>query len=570
MNKQPSFNSLDGMSGQDMMQQLANKIYREGMANHQPALPLQHKGEEQPISSPHFPGMVQPGSGDSVGHEMSAGHWQTDRGFAPDIASLSQHSPLEQMLPQMDFYFLKSSEQTEAFISTENVKDFYSRCYTRSQEIGGYYFELMAVAPAVKPTNPQNGKKDNRDFSSYRMFHPETVRRDFPALQQMVNGKPLVWLDNAATTHKPQSVIDALARFYERDYSNIHRGAHTLAARATDAYEGARDKIRHFIGASSKQEIVLVRGTTEGINLIANTFGRQRISAGDEIILSELEHHANIVPWQMLARERGARLRVIPVNNDGDLMLSEYERLFSPRTRLVAVGHVSNALGTLVPLAEMIATAHRRGVPFVVDGAQSVQHIPIDVQALDADFFVFSGHKLFAPTGIGAVYGKLEHLEQMIPWQGGGNMIDQVSFDETTYNGVPARFEAGTPSIADAVGLGVAIDYVQGIGLENIHRHENELMEYLVASLRDIPGLQLIGNPRNRAGALSFIMPRYQTQQIGQLLDKEGIAVRAGHHCAQPALRRFGLSSSVRPSLAFYNTTGDIDRLREALLRLAK
>jgi cysteine desulfurase/selenocysteine lyase len=554
------------MSGQDMMQQLANKIYREGMADHQPSLPLQHKGEEQLISSSYLPGVVQPGFGDGVGHEISAGHLQTGRGIAPP----SQHSPLEQMLPEMDFYFLKIPEHKEAFISTEKVNDFYSRCYTKSQESGKYYFETIAAEPAVKLDNPHNRKKSNRDWSPYRMFHPETVRRDFPALQQTVNGKPLVWLDNAATTHKPQSVIDALAHFYERDYSNIHRGAHTLAARATDAYEAARDKIRHFIGAGSKQEIVLVRGTTEGINLIANTFGRQHISPGDEIILSELEHHANIVPWQMLARERGAHLRVIPVNNEGDLMLGEYESLFSPRTRLVAVGHVSNALGTVVPLAEMIATAHRRGVPFVVDGAQSVQHIPIDVQALDADFFVFSGHKLFAPTGIGAVYGKLEHLEQMIPWQGGGNMIDRVSFEETTFNGVPARFEAGTPSIADAVGLGAAIDYVQGIGLENIHRYENELMEYLVASLRDIPGLQLIGNPRHRAGALSFIMPRYQTQDIGQLLDKEGIAVRAGHHCAQPALRRFGLSSSVRPSLAFYNTTGDIDQLREVLLRLAK
>jgi cysteine desulfurase / selenocysteine lyase len=569
MNKQPPFNSLDGMSGQDMMQQLANKIYREGIADHQPAFPLQHKGEEQPISSPHFSGIVQPGFEDSVSNGMSAGHRQTGRGVSSDIALPSQHIPLEQMLPQMDFYFLKAPEQTEAFISTEKIKDFYSRCYT-TQERGKYYFEPMGAEPAVKPANAHNGKKGNRDWSRYRMFHPEAVRRDFPALQQTVNGKPLVWLDNAATTHKPQSVIDALARFYERDYSNIHRGAHTLAARATDAYEAARDKIRHFIGAGSKQEIVLVRGTTEGINLIANTFGRQRISPGDEIILSELEHHANIVPWQMLARERGAHLRVIPVNNEGDLMLGEYERLFSPRTRLVAVGHVSNALGTVVPLADMIATAHRRGIPFVVDGAQSVQHIPIDVQALDADFFVFSGHKLFAPTGIGAVYGKLEYLEQMIPWQGGGNMIDQVSFEETTFNVVPARFEAGTPSIGDAVGLGAAIDYVQGIGLENIHRYENELMEYLVASLRNIPGLQLIGNPRNRAGALSFIMPRYQTQQIGQLLDKEGIAVRAGHHCAQPALRRFGLSSSVRPSLAFYNTTEDIDRLREAVLRLAK
>ncbi|MFN0173234.1 MAG: SufS family cysteine desulfurase [Saprospiraceae bacterium] len=418
----------------------------------------------------------------------------------------------------------------------------------------------QAAAPDQKP---------ERDWSDYRMFSAESVRKDFPALHQNVNGKPLVWLDNAATTHKPQQVIDTLSRFYERDNSNIHRAAHTLSARATDAYENAREKIRQFIGAGSKDEIIFVRGTTEGINLIANTFGRQRIGPGDEIILSELEHHANIVPWQMLAQEKGARLRVIPINQRGDIMLEDYEQLFNQRTRIVALTQVSNALGTVVPVQEMIATAHRFGVPVLIDGAQSVQHMAVNVQAMDADFFVFSGHKLFAPTGIGAVYGKMEHLEKMPPWQGGGNMIDRVTFEETTYNGVPAKFEAGTPSIADAIGLGAAIDYVRKIGLENIHRYETELMEYMVHALTGIRGLHIIGNPTHRAGALSFVMENISTITIGQLLDKEGIAVRSGHHCAQPALRHFGLESSVRPSLAFYNTKEDVDRLRAALLKIA-
>ncbi|MBU6343062.1 MAG: cysteine desulfurase, partial [Bacteroidetes bacterium] len=438
----------------------------------------------------------------------------------------------------------------------------------------GFYFlqEPPAYDKAPVPGKEAHVKprqEPARDWSDYRMFNAETLRQDFPALHQKVNGKPLVWLDNAATTHKPQQVIDTLSRFYERDNSNIHRGAHTLAARATDAYENAREKIRQFIGAGSKDEIIYVRGTTEGINLIANTFGRQRIGPGDEIILSELEHHANIVPWQMLAQEKGARLRVIPINQRGDIQLEAYERLFNPRTRMVALTQVSNALGTVVPVQEMIATAHRYGVPVVVDGAQSIQHMPVQVQAMDADFFVFSGHKLFAPNGIGAVYGKMEHLEKMPPWQGGGNMIDRVTFEETTYNGVPAKFEAGTPSIADAIGLGAAIDYVRKIGLENIHRYETELMEYMVDALSDIRGLHIIGNPTHRAGALSFVMEKIPTSTMGQLLDKEGIAVRSGHHCAQPALRHFGLESSVRPSLAFYNTKADVDQLRAALLKLA-
>lgn len=469
--------------------------------------------------------------------------------FFPDVPS-EQAIQTDAIIPESSFYFLE--EVTDNF----------------------YFQQFQANSPAEvspshlnKKTEPEN-KNSEQDWSDYRMFHPETVRKDFPVLQQKVNGKPLVWLDNGATTQKPQSVIDAVSRFYERDNSNIHRGAHTLAARATDAYESAREKISRFIGAPSKDDIVFVRGTTEGMNLLANTIGRQRVEQGDEIILTTLEHHANIVPWQMLAQERGAGLRVVPINSRGDIMMGEYEKLFNQRTRLVSITHVSNAIGTVVPVAEMIAIAHRRGVPVIIDGAQSVQHMTVNVQELDADFFVFSGHKLFAPTGIGVVYGKKEFLENMPPWQGGGNMIDKVTFEETTYNGVPARFEAGTPSIADAVGLGAAIDYVRKIGMENIHRYEGQLMEYMVESLRSVPRLKIVGNPTERAGALSFTMDGIPTQTVGQLLDKEGIAVRSGHHCAQPALRHFGLDSSVRPSLAFYNLFEDIDRLREALMRL--
>lgn len=417
--------------------------------------------------------------------------------------------------------------------------------------------------------NSQN-KKTNLERSESRIFQVEAVRKDFPVLRQTVNGKPLVWLDNAATTQKPQSVIDSISDFYENYNSNIHRGAHTLAAHATEAYENAREKVRRLINASSKDEIIYVRGTTEGINLISNTFGKQQVGRGDEIIVSELEHHANIVPWQMLAQDKGASLRVIPIDSHGDIMMEEYQKLFNHKTRIVAIGQVSNAIGTMLPMAEMIDTAHRHGVPVMVDGAQSVQHMPIDVQALDADFFVFSGHKIFAPTGIGIVYGKKHILDDMPPWQGGGNMIDRVTFEETTYKPVPAKFEAGTPNIGDAIGLGAAVDYIMKTGLENIQRYETDLMQYMVDKLIDIPGLHIIGHPTHRAGALSFVMDKIRTISMGQMLNREGIAVRSGHHCAQPALRHFGYESSVRPSLAFYNTYDDIDRLREAILKISR
>ncbi len=396
-------------------------------------------------------------------------------------------------------------------------------------------------------------------------FDVATIRKDFPVLHQKIHGKPLAWFDNAATTQKPLSVINAVARFYATDNSNIHRGAHTLAARATDAYEGAREKIRQFIGAGSTSEIIYVRGTTEGINLVAQTWGRKFLQPGDEIILSILEHHANIVPWQMVAQEKGARIKVVPVNDRGEIILEEYTKLLGPRTRLVSLTQASNGLGTILPVKEMIQLAKRYDARVLVDGAQSVAHIPVNVQDLDADFFVFSGHKIFAPTGIGVVYGKKELLEVMPPWQGGGNMIKDVRFEETIYNEAPAKFEAGTPSIGDAIGLGAALDYVRKIGLENIAQYEHELTEYGTEKLIRIPGLRLIGTARNKVGVLSFVLNNLPNEEVGKLLDREGIAVRAGHHCTQPSLRRFGVEGTVRPSLAFYNTKEEIDRLADVI-----
>lgn len=402
------------------------------------------------------------------------------------------------------------------------------------------------------------------------IFDVASVRRDFPILGQQVHGRPLVWLDNAATTQKPLSVIEAISQFYATDNSNIHRGAHTLAARATDAYEGAREKIRRFINAGSTSEIVYVRGTTEAINLVAQTWGRSFIQPGDEILLSILEHHANIVPWQMLAQEKGAIIRVIPVDENGEILLEEYTRLLGPRTRLVSITQASNGLGTILPVREMIRLARRHNATVLVDGAQSVAHLPVDVQDLDADFFVFSGHKIFAPTGIGVLYGKRELLESMPPWQGGGNMIRDVRFDRTLYNEPPAKFEAGTPSIADAVGLGAALDYVRKLGLENIARYEHELTRYATRQLSAIPGIRLIGTAREKVGVLSFVLDGVPNDEVGRLLDREGIAVRTGHHCTQPSLRRFGVEGTVRPSLAFYNTTGEIDRLVDVVRRLRR
>lgn len=400
-----------------------------------------------------------------------------------------------------------------------------------------------------------------------RPLDPRLIRRDFPILEERLHGRQLIWLDNAATTQKPNAVIDRISYFYRHENSNIHRAAHTLAARATDAYESAREKTRRFLNASSTREIIFVRGTTEGINLIAQSWGRRKVQKDDEIVITWLEHHANIVPWQQLCSEKGARLRVAPVNDRGEIILEEYEKLLGPKTRLVSFSQVSNALGTITPAREMVEIAHRYGARVLVDGAQAVSHMPVDVQALGCDFFVFSGHKVFGPTGIGAVYGKLDILENMPPWQGGGNMIADVTFEKTVYQGPPARFEAGTGNIADAVGLGAALDYVEQIGMENISAYEHELLSYGTAKLLTVPGLRLIGTAREKAGVLSFVLDDVRTEDVGAALNQEGIAVRSGHHCAQPILRRMGVESTVRPSLAFYNTCEEIDRLVAALLR---
>lgn len=400
-------------------------------------------------------------------------------------------------------------------------------------------------------------------------FYINAVRRDFPILAERVNGKQLVWFDNAATTQKPQSVIDRISYFYEHENSNVHRAAHELAARASDAYESARKKVANFLGAASEQEIIFVRGATEGINLIAQTFGKKFIAAGDEIIVSELEHHANIVPWQQLVVEKGAVIRVIPVDDSGQVLLDEYRKLLNSKTRLVAVTQVSNALGTIAPVHEITALAHAAGARVLIDGAQAVSHLRVNVQALDADFYVFSGHKVFGPTGIGVVYGKKALLEQLPPWQGGGNMIADVTFERTRYQPAPARFEAGTGNIADAVGLGAAIDYVERIGLENIALYEHALLEYATHGLKNIPGVRLIGTAHQKASVASFVLAGYETAEVGKALNEEGIAVRSGHHCAQPILRRFGLEATVRPSFAFYNTCEEIDRLLAVVRRLA-
>jgi len=431
--------------------------------------------------------------------------------------------------------------------------------------------EARAIGAAVTPApEPQAFRPDVvPDLGLARqLFDVQSVRRDFPILQERVHGRPLIWLDNAATTQKPRAVIDRLSYFYTHENSNIHRAAHTLAARSTDAYEAAREAVRRFLNAGSIREIVFVRGATEAINLVAQSFGRRHVGRDDEVVITWLEHHANIVPWQMLCAEKGARLRVAPVDDDGQVLLDEYEKLLGPRTRLVSLPHVSNALGTIAPVQEMIEMAHRHGARVLVDGAQAVSHLRVDVQALDCDWYVFSGHKVFAPTGIGVLQGKADLLDSMPPWHGGGNMIKDVTFEKTTYNAAPTRFEAGTGTIGDAVGLGAALDYLDQVGMENVTRHEHDLLVHGSEGLRSVPGLRLIGTAREKAGVLSFVLEGFRTEEIGAALDLEGIAVRAGHHCAQPILRRMGVESTVRPSLALYNTREDLDALVAALRRL--
>ncbi|MBQ9383954.1 MAG: cysteine desulfurase [Ruminiclostridium sp.] len=389
----------------------------------------------------------------------------------------------------------------------------------------------------------------------------EQIRADFPILKEVINGHPLVWLDNGATTQRPQAVIDRLSYYYTHENSNVHRGAHELAARSTDAYENARQITADFLGAPSKDNIVFVRGTTEGINLVANAYVKPLLNPGDEIILTVLEHHANIVPWQLVCEETGAVIKVVPCDESGQLILSEYEKLFTRRTKFVSAAHVSNVLGTVTPVEELIAIAHAHGVPIMIDGAQSVAHIPVNVSALDADFYVFSGHKIFAPTGIGALYGKSELLEAARPYHGGGNMIKDVTFERTIYNPAPNKFEAGTGSIADAVGLGAALEYLNAIGMPAVNKHEHELLVYGMSELKKIPGLHLIGTAANKASVLSFVLDNHSNEDVGAALNELGIAVRTGHHCAQPVLRRFGLEGTVRPTLALYNSFEDIDAL---------
>jgi cysteine desulfurase/selenocysteine lyase len=439
-----------------------------------------------------------------------------------------------------------------------------------SEQSVGYSFlnEIRQLVPAgAAPTQIPSDGLPALSLSS-QPFDVQAIRRDFPILQERVHGKPLIWLDNAATTQKPQSVIDRLSHFYSHENSNIHRAAHELAARATDAYEAAREKVRRFLNAGSVREIIFVRGATEGVNLVAQSWGRQNIQKDDEIVITWLEHHANIVPWQMLCAEKGARLRVAPVDDSGQVILDEYQKLLGQKTRLVAFAQVSNALGTVTPAQEMIEMAHRYGAKVLLDGAQAVSHMQTDVQSFDCDFYVLSGHKMFAPTGIGVVFGKLDILENTQPWHGGGNMIQDVTFEKTTYQPAPGRFEAGTGNIADAVGLGAAIDYLERVGMVNISRYEHDLLLYATEKLQRIPGLRLIGTAREKAGVMSFVLDGFRTEDVGAALNRQGIAVRAGHHCAQPILRRFGVESTVRPSLALYNTCEEIDALVSAIWNL--
>jgi SufS family cysteine desulfurase len=527
----------------DLINQLANELYQDiPKENPKPVKDIEQKGLND-----YSGDLLDPQVITKVINELYKG---IPRTFSlPDSRNFSAMEDIVSPLPKSEgavsqYFSELTSPQRIAFPNTDTPERFYFL--------------------------PDEDSRASGQTQIPDAFDVGTIRRDFPILHQHVNGKPLIWLDNAATTQKPQSVIDALSRYYQRDNSNVHRGAHTLAARATNALEDARKKVQRFLGADLVEEIIFVRGTTEAINLVAKTYGKQHIGQGDEIVLSTLEHHSNIIPWQMLAQATGATLRPIPINDHGEIIMSEYQKLLNPRTRIVAITHVSNALGTIVPVKELIGIAHHYGVPVLVDGAQAVSHFPVNIQEIDADFYAFSGHKLFAPTGIGVLYGKKKFLENMMPWQGGGNMIEHVTFEKTTYNRLPNKFEAGTGNIADAVGLGAAIDYLNRIGRERIANYEQMLMNYAMESLAPIPGLTLIGTAPEKAGAISFILEGMRPQDVGTLLDKEGIAVRAGHHCAQPALQHFGLESTVRPSLAFYNTTDEIDELVKAIYKIKR
>ena len=418
------------------------------------------------------------------------------------------------------------------------------------------------MSPVLPSRAPARGDRPPLDV--------EALRHDFPILARKIHGHPLVYLDNAATTQKPESVIEAVADMYRRSYGNIHRGVHTLSVEATDAYDQARDKVRAFVNAAETREIVFVRGTTEAINLVAQTFGRQRVGEGDEVVVTALEHHSNIVPWQLLCDEKKARLKVLPIDRTGEIRVEELERLLTPRSRIVSIAHVSNALGTLVPVRRIVEIAHARGVPVLVDGAQAVPRLAVDVRELGCDFYAFSAHKMYGSTGVGVLYGRAELLDAMPPYQGGGDMISSVTFEKTTWNVLPYKFEAGTPNIAGAIGLGAAIDYLAKIGIENVTAHEQDLLDYATPLLTALPGLNVIGTAREKIGVLSFTLDGIHPHDIGTVLDQEGIAIRTGHHCAQPVMEFFGVPATARASLALYNTRADIDALVEGIRKVQR
>lgn len=605
------------------LEELANSLFKTlpgnqaglpGIAIGQPVKSAELSGENEEKIKGHFsdPNSFSsrhiPGSAGAGNTSQSINAYQTDFNIAEPQASLAEPHFYNSQIPKSvagsgqtpsreyanglnspeteNNPFLQLPYQQEQSYESELKTVFNSiRSYFPTTQFSGANF-MGSNDPAFYFLNDHTGADQVKSYQSLQKSTPANtqgitsmirppfdvnfIRADFPILKERVNGKPLVWLDNAATTQKPIQVIERLNYFYQHENSNIHRAAHELAARSTDAYEAARKKVQRLLNARSQNEIVFVRGTTEAINLVANTYGDQFLNAGDEIIISHLEHHANIVPWQMLAAKKGLTLRVIPVDDDGQVILDEYGKLLNANTKLVSFTQVSNALGTVTPAKAMIEMAHAAGAKVLLDGAQSVSHIRIDVQQLNPDWFVFSGHKVFGPTGIGVLYGKEDLLNEMPPWQGGGNMIQDVTFEQTKYHPAPGKFEAGTGNIADAVGLGAAIDYIMKIGLDVIYQYEHALLVYATQLLKNVPGLRLIGTAPDKTSVLSFVLEGIKNDDVGKALNQDGIAVRTGHHCAQPILRRFGVESTVRPSLAFYNTCSDIDALVSTLHNLKR
>lgn len=524
----PGNPSQSGSDSLNMISQLANELYSEGLAGHSVSL--------------HYSPCIQ----------------------APEITEQVKTVPSSSRLPSLPNLFEGTYQYIKGLPINNPIGMKKTHCSMDSCHNGDNAYYFLPSYQSVPHTKEMGIPNYRPGLDVY------SIRKDFPILQRRFNGKPLVWLDNGATTQKPMCVMNALNQFYSQYNSNIHRGAHTLAKLATNAYETAREKVQNFIGASSAEEIIFVRGTTEAINLVAESFGGMNVHTGDEIILTMMEHHSNIVPWQKLQQSKGAVIKVIPINDRGEVILDEYEKLLTQRTRIVAITHVSNVLGTVNPVRTMIEMAHKHGAFVLIDGAQSIPHIGVNVKELDADFYAFSGHKVYGPTGIGVLYGKRALLEKMPPWQRGGGMIQNVSFNETTYNSVPNKFEAGTGNIADAVGLGAAIDYIQEIGMDSIERHEKELTVYAMEKLYQIPGLHIIGTALDKTSVLSFVIDGISSEYAAQYLNQDGIAVRSGHHCAQPALRRYGLTSSIRASLGLYNTKEEVDCLVNSVLKIAK